>query len=385
MTSPILHEEPAMPVRMTRVVLTHGVASGDGHEAASHKVVAARLGVLLDLPYAGACKDGQPYGCYIVPRAPLSGRGIVARLGIGGEQDLFGGWVPRDWMATKAIMHPLVSPGAAAPPDWPHLLAQGARPLTLRGFTAFSARDALAAAHLLLRAGPVRLKPANADGGRGQIVVRNEAEIDAAIASLSAGGRLADIVVLEENLEEVGTFSVGQVRLPGHLASYCGTQSLTRNNDGATAYGGSSLMVVRGGFDRLLALPPPREMEEPITLAMAFDALADRHLPGLIASRRNYDVASGIAADGSRRVGVLEQSWRMGGATGAELAAVEVLAREAPVAAVHARTVEAYGGAPAIPAGATLYYRGIDPALGPLTKYACVERRIEGGGGSGFV
>lgn len=379
MTHLITHEEPAIPAWIGRVVLTHGTGDEDGHEAATHRVVAARLAALLDLPYAGACEDERPsLPSYVVPRSSLSGWRSASKLGIRSEDDLFGGWVPRSWMATKAIMHPLVSADGAAPAGWSRLLASDALPLTLRGFTAFSVEDALAAGYTLLRTGPVRLKPAGADGGRGQLVGRTRAEIDDAVASLSIGGRLADIVTLEENLEDVATYSVGQVRLPGRTISYCGTQSTTANNEGASAYGGSVLFAVRGGFDRLLARPLPPDMSEAIAQAVAFDAVADRHLPGLIASRRNYDVACGVSADGLRRIGVLEQSWRMGGATGAEIAALEVFAREPLVAAVHARTVEAYGEAPAMPEGATLYYRGHDPVVGPLTKYACVEEKIEG-------
>lgn len=375
----IVHDEPAVPVWAGRVVLTHGTGAEEGHEAATHRAVAARLAALLDLPYAGACGDERRFASsYLVPRAPLCGRQIVAKLEIRSEDDLFGGWVPKSWMATKAIMHPLVSDDADAPAGWPGLLARDAAPLTLRGLTAFSARDALAAGRRLLRDGPVRLKPASADGGRGQIVARTGPELDNAVASLCVAGRLTDIVTLEENLEDVVTCSVGQARLPGRTISYCGTQSETVNNDGASAYGGSVLLAVQGGFDRLLARPLPADMTEAIERAVAFDALADRHLPGLIASRRNYDVACGVTAGGSRRIGVLEQSWRIGGATGAEIAALEVFGREPSVAAVHARTVETYGDAPALPDGATLYYRGCDPIVGPLTKYACVEEKIEG-------
>lgn len=379
MTHPILHDEPAQPVWTGRAVLTHGAGTGDGHEAATQRVVAARLAALLDLPYAGACEDERhSLPSYIVPRSSLSGRPIASELGIRSEGDLFGGWVPLGWMATKAIVHPLLSADAAAPAGWSAPLAADALPLTLRGFTAFSASDALAAGRRLLRTGPVRLKPASADGGRGQIVARAPAEVEAAVASLCVDGRLADVVTLEENLEDVVTYSVGQARLPGRTISYCGTQSETVNNEGGSAYGGSVLLAVQGGFDRLLARPLPPEMGEAIARTVAFDALADRHLPGLIASRRNYDVACGVGRDGSRRIGVLEQSWRMGGATGAEIAALELFAREPHVAAVHARTVEVYGETPAPPDGATLYYRGHDPRVGPLTKYACVEEKIEG-------
>jgi len=48
---------------------------------------------------------------------------------------------------------------------------------------------------------------------------------------------------------------------------------------------------------------------------------------GFTASRRNYDVGQGVGADGRPRSGVLESSWRMGGASSAELAALTAFAR----------------------------------------------------------
>lgn len=45
-------------------------------------------------------------------------------------------------------------------------------------------------------------------------------------------------MVLEEQLEKVTTYSVGQVRVANIVSSYWGTQRLTRNNHGAEVYGG---------------------------------------------------------------------------------------------------------------------------------------------------
>lgn len=372
-------DEPAGFIKPGRMVFTHATEWGDGHEAATHEAAARRIAALLDLPYGGVC-DGTPPCArpYLIPRATLSGLQIRTKFALDDEGGLFGGWVPEDWMATKAIMHPLESAVATAPAGWMASLAEDAIPLTLRGFAAFSADDALTAGRRLLRAGPVRVKRAHADGGQGQFVARNETELARVIASISIGNILTDIVAIEENLEDVVTYSVGQVRLPGRVVSYFGTQSLTPRNDGIAAYGGSALFLVSGGFERLLARTLPEETGDAVRLAMAFDALADRHIPGFLASRRNYDIACGIAPDGTRRRGVLEQSWRMGGATGAEIAALEVFARNPHAAAVRASTVEIYGDAPEMPAAATLYFSGSDPHVGALTKYAVVEEILEG-------
>ena len=94
-------------------------------------------------------------------------------------------------------------------------------------------------------------------------------------------------------------------------------------------YGGSELLVVRGGFEALHALGLPAEAALAVAQARVYDAAATEHFPGLFASRRNYDVVRGLDAAGRPRCGVLEQSWRIGGASGAEVAALEVVPRRA--------------------------------------------------------
>jgi hypothetical protein len=95
-------------------------------------------------------------------------------------------------------------------------------------------------------------------------------------------------------------------------------------------------------------------------------------------SRRNYDVAQGLDAAGRRRSGVLEQSWRVGGASGAEIAALEAFRADPALRLVRASTHEVYGeGAAPPPPGAAVYYRGTDEQVGPLAKYALVEPRAD--------
>lgn len=378
MTELIAREIHGPPV-IGRSVFTHGKFRPGGHVEATHDVLARRVAMLLDLPFSGSCPKRTPMPpAYLVPASTLCGRNVARRYGINCEADLLGGWVPQSWMGTKAIMHPLVPGAAIVPLDWPAALVSKAVGLTLTGYTAFSARDARTAASVLLENGPVRLKPASADGGRGQIVAQNLSEFEAALASLCVAGRLLDAVTIEENLDKPITFSVGQVRLAGQTISYCGTQAETRNNSGETAYGGSTLIVVRGGYHSLRTRPLPSDMRESMERAVAFDTLVDRHLGGLIASRRNYDVLCGGNADSKGRIGVLEQSWRVGGASGAEIAALEAFARNPSAIAVQVRTVEAYGNLAEIPEGAIVYYRGDEPELGPMIKYACVDEIVEG-------
>jgi len=109
-----------------------------------------------------------------------------------------------------------------------------------------------------------------------------------------------------------------------------------------------------------------------IRQARVFDAAA-AEFPGLFASRRNYDVLSGRDARGRRHSGVLEQSWRIGGASGPEVAALEAFRADPGLRAVRACSRDVYGADAEVPRGARVHFRGVDPQAGPLAKYTIVE------------
>jgi len=179
-------------------------------------------------------------------------------------------------------------------------------------------------------------------------------------------------MVLEENLSQVTTCSVGFVTLGAQEISYYGVQTLTPNNHGGETYGGSSLFVARGGAESLFQLLSDRSALIAARQAIAYDQAALKHYPDIIASRRNYDVAQGIDANGNWRSGVLEQSWRVGGASPAEIAAFEFFKEFKTRNTVRALCVERYGDNLEIPKTAQLYFSGVDPHAGPITKYAMV-------------
>ena len=342
------------------------------HEAASRMAIARQLAAFKGMRFAGQYDPARHYPgpVYFVPRDTLCAE-TAAALGIRGEDDLFGGVVPDPLVATKAITHPLVAPDADAPSGWSHAFGDRVRDVVLFGFTAFSLEDAWRAGTLLLTRGPARLKPVRATGGRGQTVISTPAELQAALAAAAPGG-LTDGLVIEEDLADVTTYSVGQVRVAGLVATYCGTQSLTTDHHSAAVYGGSDLLVVRGGFDTLLGFALPEPARLAAAQALAYDAAAMGCFAGLLASRRNYDIAQGFDAEGQWRSGVLEQSWRIGGASGAEIAALEAFRDDPGLEAVRASTVEVYGECEP-PPHATVYFCGSDERVGRITKYTVLE------------
>jgi hypothetical protein len=343
------------------------------HEAAVFEELAKKLAALKGYAFAGRYDSTVRYPghLYFVPTATVTDCQTARRLGIHDESDLFGGVVPYPCVATKAITHPLIAVNAVAPPGWSHAFPWRVKHVTLFGFSAFTFRDARRAAALVLERGAARVKPANGVGGRGQTVVFTIDELDAALAAIGEENISQHGVTVEQNLVRVTTFSVGQLRLSNLLASYYGKQCSTKDSQGLDAYGGSELVVVRGDYDRLIKLVLSPEVRVAIDQAVAYDAAAEE-FPGFMASRRNYDVAQGLDGEGRRCSGVLEQSWRIGGASAAEIAALEAFRADSTLDAVRASCVEAYGEHEA-PPNAVLNFRGIDDRVGAITKYTIVE------------
>ncbi|MDD0976108.1 DUF3182 family protein [Pseudomonas fontis] len=340
------------------------------HERLVHQKLAQRLAQLLHipvLPTPSAPRDNH----YYLPTDTLIDPAKYQALGIRSPADFFGGLVAQPYMATKAISHPLPAK-ARCPQGWTDDFARLASDALLRGYTVFSLDDAVAAAALLLRDGPLRLKPVRATAGRGQLEIHSASELQSALGEVDEAEIALWGLVLEENLDAVETFSVGQVQVAGITCSYYGTQSLTQDHAGVSVYGGSSLVLVRGGYDALLQLELEQAQRLAITQACTYEAAAFAAFPGFVASRRNYDVARGQTADGKVRSGVLEQSWRIGGASSAEVLALQAFADDPALQRIRASTHEVFGD-PVLPADATLFYQGDDSEIGRLTKYARVR------------
>jgi hypothetical protein len=352
-------------------------AYGSDHERATRSNFAQRLAALKQFRYAGeydASRAHESTPLYFVPSDTIASTQLARSLGISTLHDLFGGVVPHPFVATKAITHPLVGRAAACPEGWEPAFAPAVSQAVLGGFSAFSVEDARWAGRHLLESGAVRIKPVCATGGRGEAMAADAEALDRCLAAMDESEIALHGVVLEENLAKPETYSVGQVLVDQMIVSYFGRQRMTLDNTGQNVYGGSDLTLVRGNFDALLAITSP-----PPALCLAIEQARRYHhaviecYPGFFASRVNYDVAQGLGADGAWRSGVLEQSWRVGGATGAEMVALECFWRDPALERVRISCFEAYGEAPAIPAGATVHYRGVDSQIGPLAKYALFQ------------
>ncbi|MCF4996275.1 DUF3182 family protein [Pseudomonas syringae] len=358
-----------------KIVVAHSVrAEAPQHEIDTNKALARWLAQILGLKFGGSYDPETHHGrdLYLLPTQTIVGADAAQTLGVTGPDDLWGGYVEHDFICTKAISHGLRSHLAHAPDGWSPLFSERVRNVVLDGLSVFALEDARPAAEHLLYSGPIRLKPIHACAGRGQEVVNSLDEFDAIIARPDADKLFGEGVVLEQDLSKVITHSVGQSFIGGRVLSYCGDQYLTKDGQGEEVYGGSNLLVVQGGYEDLLALDLPDDVRLAIQQAEVFDAAANEAYPRFYASRRNYDIAQGLDSEGNTRSGVLEQSWRMGGASSAEVAALQSFVNDPGMRAIRVSSVETYTDQ-ALPADAIEVYRGPAENSDFLLKYVTVK------------
>jgi len=345
----------------------------DEHERGTLANLSERLAYLLGYEYLGLFDpSNRPRGhIYFVPRDTLLTE-HASPLGIQARTDLFGGIVPNRVLRTKLISHPVVDERAHHPTGWSHALARQTSRVTLPGYSAFERRDLRRAAQMLLRRGPVRLKLGTGVGGHGQTVAQSARDIDAVLEGLSDREIAEGGVVVEINLVRSLTYSVGQVHFKDQCFSYYGTQRCTIDNHGEEVYAGSDLRVVRGDFDDLLNLRISPDTKLAIRQVKCFDSAICETFPEFIVSRNNYDVIQGCDQDGRPFSGVLEQSWRIGGASPAEIAAIEAFEENPHQQVVNVSSVEQYGTVEP-PRHARIHYSGVDSRIGQIVKFTVIE------------
>src|SRR5262249_36677235 len=135
--------------------------------------------------------------------------------------------------------------------------AEMVQDVVLPGYTVFSVDDARTAAARLLSSGPIRIKEPLAAGGAGHTVARTIDEVEAFLEASPEAAIAAYGLVIESNLRDVTTVSIGQITIDDMTIAYHGKQRVATNNAGCPAYGGSALVCVRGGWEALARLPMP--------------------------------------------------------------------------------------------------------------------------------
>lgn len=347
----------------------------DPHQTVMLDADAKVIAHVLGYEYGGRHQAAKDYTApvFFVPDDTLL-VDEASSLGIRGPSDFYGGIVPHPFVKTKAITHGLVEENAERAPGWSPTFAERVSEIVLPGYTVFSAGDARTAAKRMLRRGGIRVKKPLGASGKGQSLVTTLQELDALLETYASEEMATYGLVLEENLRQVRTLSVGQIAIDGFTVAYCGVQRITKDNEGRSVYGGSDLVCVRGGWDGLDALAVEPDARAGVAEAKLYDQAMSEY-PGFMASRRNYDIGQGIDSEGRPRSGVFESSWRIGGASPAELLALTEFAQDPSAQVIEAAHVADFGKHREAPAGAVVHFEGDDPQAGPLIRYTMVTRR----------
>jgi hypothetical protein len=361
------------------IVVVHFSRSGApiyAHEKITLSVVAQAIARIKQCGFGGCYNNTCRYSenLFFVPDDALIADEAL-ELGVRATSQLFGGVVPYPFVKTKAITHQLVNEGAYRPEGWSAAFSARVRDSVLPGFSAFSASDAWVAAERLLALGAIRLKEPLRDGGHGQTVITTIRALDRFLEQYSAEKFTSHGLVLETNLQRAVTLSVGQITVGDLTIAYHGAQRTVSNNEGRPVYGGSHLVCARGGWEALDQLPMRSEVRLAVTQARTYDQAATEY-PDFLASRRNYDVGQGVDGQGRWRSGVFEASWRSGGASTAELAAMSDFARDPALHVVEASAVKEFGKSHEAPRGSVIHFQGEDPEDGPLLRYTTITRAL---------
>lgn len=332
------------PITKKHVVPYPSPSTGSKADQSTQQELALKLGQIFNYESSSEFTleaSSPPTHEYLLPLHTLL-FSEAQRLGIQTPQDLYGGVVPYEFVRAKVISHPLRQASMEAPPGWEHELGHELRPYTLKGYSAFSVQDAFWVARGLIHEGPIRIKLAHSNASQGQFICTHYTDIPALLQQAAYEPLIEKGVVIEENLTDSTTYSVGQTEVAGLLISYIGEQHSTLNLANKTTYGGTRLLAVRGDYEQLRQTLDAPLMLEVLEFARQYEQRIFSYYPTLFASRRNYDVIHGRGWDGEMRLGVLEQSWRMGGASIAELYALEALMRDPALTSQHAWTKEEY-------------------------------------------
>lgn len=227
-------------IRTVAPLAVGGASPGNVHDRASHRVLLTRIADLLGLSVGEVGETALPIDDTLFVPADAIERSVADQAGIARTEQILGGVVPAAFVATKAITHGLLHAHAVQPPSWSVAMRGVMGDAALNGYTAFhrADADAEAAGRLLLANGPVQIKDVCAKAGLGQTVVHDAAELAGVLAREEDADLAQCGIVLEENLTDVVTYSVGTVELGGSSISYWGSQNLT-----TTITGGKSMAV----------------------------------------------------------------------------------------------------------------------------------------------
>lgn len=278
-------------------------------------------------------KSGKNY--YHIPSKPISSAD-AEKYGIKSSEDIFGGVVEDLLHANKGILHTTLSNTSLHPSGYSQDFPKLIRNAVLPGYTAFSKAEAVEIMKCMNKhgTGSVRLKDPLESDASGQYVITNTIELDNVLSKYSDKNIFENGLVLEANINEAVTLSVGLIIFGNQEYSYFGKQKSVFHN-GRSKYGGTEIAMFRGNFNNLInRVDTGSNLHIAISqTSTVFDAFGTLDP---ILSRANFDVVQGFNNKGEFLSGVTDQSFRLGGASPAEVLAISKLNSDKNIECVNA-------------------------------------------------
>lgn len=267
---------------------------------------------LLGIPYRGYAFDSvaEP-NLYIVTSKTLTKETAAKKFGSSSSADFYGLAVGDINDVGKAILHP--THATRTPSFYRADFAEKVRRFVLPGLSCFSPLDAQTAYHEYANNGfDLRFKVANESDGNGQYKIDNPNHLKDVIDQERKA--LKEGVVIEANLNDPNTISLGFVQIGQQQYSFIAHQKNTQPNaEGQSKYLGANVTVVRGPMEVFLKDKDLSMLENTAALqAIEFNQLYQQTFRPY-ASRLSYDVVTGFDNHGNTLSGVTDITGRVGG------------------------------------------------------------------------
>jgi uncharacterized protein DUF3182 len=284
----------------------------------------------LGIPLAVGGHEGD--GLYHVMARTVT-KVVAKKLGILKPSDFYGGAVDHLQQTEKSVLHPGVE--GYHPRYFSPEFARLVKDSVLPGFSVFGKENALEGFEKLKRMGGVRLKLLPNSDGHGQFKVSSMGGLKRVLAKIDEA-QLAEFgAVLEPDLFEAETVSVGEIVIGGGDYSFLAFQKDDIDpGDRRNRYMGADLITVRGPMTELLKLDQARSAAIQVRQAIAFHGAYSYFNPVL--SRVSYDVLSGVDSNGEAHSGVTDITARLGGSCPAVMLGVRALDNDPKIQAVRA-------------------------------------------------
>lgn len=325
--------------------------------------VAREIATILGRPFYGEIALDSLVSAkehYVVPVKTIRKEEAMA-LGLNDAGDFYGVVVDHLGHVGKAILHETKE--AKTPKFYSKMFAAMVEDLVLPGATAFSFEQALeAGVELTGRFGQTRLKQTDKSDGQGQFEIKNSRDLERALNEVGEAEVQSKGIVLEPNLMNRITISVGFAQIGEEKF---GTLVEQRNDidpdDSRDRFLGGYLVVARGGMEKLLPLCSSETERRAVRTATKF---VDKY-SGLdpIISRISLDYLVGETVRGRQSLaGITDITGRLGGNCPALVLAIKEMKNRPELTHMRGETRLNYTGKPlAFDEGAEVFID--DPTL----------------------